>query len=105
MLLMLANFVVLWNVWPVTIFLSGMKSYGLIVALFAVSYTTVIIASLLLARFGLEGLLGGLLLGHGLLLLAMLAPHSCLSLSAWPCCHVNLTSCSTKPSCSRGVNQ
>ncbi|WP_417543302.1 exopolysaccharide Pel transporter PelG [Marinobacter sp.] len=71
-LLMLANFVVLCNVWPVTIFLSGMKSYGLIVALFAVSYTTAIIASLLLARFGLEGLLGGLLLGHGLLLFSFL---------------------------------
>lgn len=71
-LLMLTNFVVLCNVWPVTIFLSGMKSYGLIVALFAISYLTAIAASLMLARFGLEGLLGGLLLGHSLLLFSFL---------------------------------
>ncbi|MFP3976543.1 exopolysaccharide Pel transporter PelG [Marinobacter sp. KMM 10035] len=71
-LLMLANFVVLCNLWPVTIFLSGMKSYFLIVGLFAVGYTTSIIASLLLSGFGLEGLLGGLLLGHALLLFSFL---------------------------------
>ncbi|WP_309043987.1 exopolysaccharide Pel transporter PelG [Marinobacter sediminicola] len=71
-LLMLANFVVLCNLWPVTIFLSGMKSYFLIVGLFAVGYTTAIIASLLLSGFGLEGLLGGLLLGHALLLFSFL---------------------------------
>ncbi|WP_417501779.1 exopolysaccharide Pel transporter PelG [Marinobacter sp.] len=71
-LLMLANFVVLCNLWPVTIFLSGMKSYTLIVALFAVSYFTAIVASILLAKYGLEGLLGGLLMGHGLLLFSFL---------------------------------
>ncbi|MFV8572081.1 exopolysaccharide Pel transporter PelG [Marinobacter sp. SBS5] len=71
-LLMLANFVVLCNLWPVTIFLSGMKSYYLIVVLFAVGYTTAIVAALLLSNFGLEGLLGGLLLGHSLLLFSFL---------------------------------
>ncbi|MBR9872390.1 MAG: exopolysaccharide Pel transporter PelG [Gammaproteobacteria bacterium] len=71
-LLMLANFVVLCNLWPVTIFLSGMKSYYLIVGLFAVGYTTAIIAALLLSDLGLEGLLGGLLLGHSLLLFSFL---------------------------------
>ncbi|HET8802771.1 MAG TPA: exopolysaccharide Pel transporter PelG [Marinobacter sp.] len=66
-LLMLANFVVLCNLWPVTIFLSSMKSYRRIVIIFALGYATAITASLLLARFGLEGLLAGLLLGHSLL--------------------------------------
>lgn len=66
-LLMLANFVVLCNLWPVTIFLSSMKSYRRIVIIFALGYATAITASLLLARYGLEGLLAGLLLGHSLL--------------------------------------
>lgn len=66
-LLMLANFVVLCNLWPVTIFLSSMKSYRRIVVVFALGYATAITASLQLASFGLEGLLTGLLMGHSLL--------------------------------------
>lgn len=66
-LLMLANFVVLCNLWLVTIFLSSMKSYRRIVILFALGYTTAVIASLRLADWGLEGLLTGILLGHSLL--------------------------------------
>jgi uncharacterized membrane protein len=70
-LLMLANFVVLCNLWPVTIFLSSMKSYRRIVIIFALGYATAITASLLLARYGLEGLLAGLLLGHSLLFFSL----------------------------------
>ncbi len=66
-LLMLANFVVLCNLWPVTIFLSSMKSYRRIVVIFAVGYAVAIIGALSMYRFGLEGLLAGLLLGHSLL--------------------------------------
>ncbi|WP_148864492.1 exopolysaccharide Pel transporter PelG [Marinobacter fonticola] len=66
-LLMLANFVVLCNLWLVTIFLSSMKSYRRIVLLFALGYGTAVIASLRLADWGLEGLLLGILLGHSLL--------------------------------------
>lgn len=66
-LLMLANFVVLCNLWPVTIFLSSMKSYRRIVLVFMLGYLTAIVGATVLARFGLEGLLGGLLLGHSLL--------------------------------------
>ena len=66
-LLMLANFVVLCNLWPVTIFLSSMKSYRRIVIVFTLGYATAVVASIVLARFGLEGLLTGLLLGHSLL--------------------------------------
>lgn len=66
-LMMLANFVVLCNLWPVTIFLSSMKSYRRIVIIFAVGYMIAIVAALQLWRFGLEGLLFALLLGHGFL--------------------------------------
>lgn len=65
--LMLANFVVLCNLWPVTIFLSSMKSYTRIVVVFALGYGTAVLASLALAPYGLEGLLTGLLMGHSLL--------------------------------------
>lgn len=66
-LLMIANFVVLCNLWLVTIFLSSMKSYRRIVILFALGYATAVVASTQLAPWGLEGLLGGILLGHSLL--------------------------------------
>lgn len=66
-LLMLANFVVLCNLWPVTIFLSSMKSYRRIVVVFVLGYATAIVGAIALAGFGLEGLLAGLLLGHSLL--------------------------------------
>lgn len=66
-LLMIANFVVLCNLWLVTIFLSSMKSYRRIVILFALGYATAVVTSTQLAPWGLEGLLGGILLGHSLL--------------------------------------
>eukprot|EP00163_Fabomonas_tropica_P028370 TRINITY_DN5755_c0_g2_i1.p1 TRINITY_DN5755_c0_g2~~TRINITY_DN5755_c0_g2_i1.p1 ORF type:complete len:417 (+),score=29.74 TRINITY_DN5755_c0_g2_i1:1249-2499(+) len=66
-LLMLANFVVLCNLWPVTIFLSSMKSYRRIVVVFALGYLVAIVASIQLRSFGIEGFLMGLLLGHSLL--------------------------------------
>lgn len=66
-LLMLANFVVLCNLWPVTIFLSSMKSYRRIVVLFALGYSTAVVSSVVFADYGLEGLLAGILLGHSLL--------------------------------------
>ncbi|WP_165857391.1 exopolysaccharide Pel transporter PelG [Marinobacter sp. JSM 1782161] len=66
-LLMFGNFVVLCNLWLVTIFLSSMKSYRRIVILFALGYATAVVASTRLADWGLEGLLTGILLGHSLL--------------------------------------
>lgn len=66
-MLMLTNFVVLCNLWPVTIFLSSMKSYRRIVVVFALGYGVALAASISLRRFGMEGLLSGLLLGHSLL--------------------------------------
>ena len=67
-LLMLAGFVLMCAIWIVTIFLSGMKRYKAIVGLFALGYTITVCAALLLRPFGLEGLMGGFVLGHSVLL-------------------------------------
>lgn len=71
-LLMVASFVVLSNIWMVVIFLSGMKSYNAILAVFAAGYGTAIILSLPLRMVGMEGLLAGFCIGQCVLLFAML---------------------------------
>jgi len=70
-LLMLAGFSLLSGVWLLTIMLSGLKRYKAIVALFAVSYGLIVGAALLMRPWGLEGLLGGFVLGHCVLLAGM----------------------------------
>jgi uncharacterized membrane protein len=71
-LLMLSGFVVMSDIWIATIFLSGMKHYKAILFMFAVGYSLTVIFSLVLRRFGLEGLLGGFVLGQFILLVGML---------------------------------
>ncbi len=71
-LLMVASFVTLSNIWVVVIFLSGMKSYHAILLVFTGGYGTAFIASLLLRSMGMEGLLGGFLIGQSVLLFAMI---------------------------------
>ena len=71
-LLMLSGFVVMSDIWIATIFLSGMKDYKAILFMFAVGYSLTVIFSLVLRRFGLEGLLGGFVLGQFVLLVGML---------------------------------
>lgn len=70
-LLMLAGFVVMCSVWVLTVLLSGMKNYQAITLLFAVAYTLIVIAALLLRPWGLEGLLGGFVLGNLVLMVGM----------------------------------
>jgi uncharacterized membrane protein len=70
-LLMLAAFVLLCGIWIGTIFLSGIKLYKQIVALYGVGYAITVGAALLLRPWGLEGLLGGFVLGHFVLFLGM----------------------------------
>jgi uncharacterized membrane protein len=70
--LMIANYTVICNVWYAVIFASGIKQYRLIVSAFLLGYITVIVASLSLQRYGMEGLLAGLFIGHGVLLFFML---------------------------------
>lgn len=70
-LLMLTGFVLLSNIWVATIFLSGLKQYKQIVFLYALGYGVTVVASLSLQPLGLEGLLLGFVLGHGVMLLGM----------------------------------
>lgn len=72
-LLLLAAFVIMCATWVAAVFLSGMKKYKEIVALFFVGYMVVIAAALLLRPFGLEGLMAGFVSGHFLLLTGMMA--------------------------------
>jgi uncharacterized membrane protein len=67
-----AGLVILGGIWLTTIFLSGMKQYKRIVALFALGYGVTVLAALALRRFGLEGLLLGFVTGQFVLLAGML---------------------------------
>lgn len=68
-MLMLVGFVVLCNIWIAVIFLTSVKQYGAVLWVFLIGYGVTAIASYALHRFGLEGLLGGFVLGQVLLLL------------------------------------
>lgn len=63
-LLMLAGFVLMCGIWVVTVFLSGMKRYKAIVALFGIGYTITVSLALLFRPLGLEGLMAGYVIGH-----------------------------------------
>lgn len=70
-LLMIAGFTLLCGIWVLTIFLSGLKRYHAIVAMYALGYGVTVGAALLARGWGLEGLLGGFVLGHFLLFAGM----------------------------------
>ncbi len=71
-LLMTAGFVIMCNIWIVTVFLSGVRQYKAILLLYAVGYAVTVAAAILLRPLGLEGLLAGFLIGQFVLLLAMI---------------------------------
>lgn len=70
--LMLTGFVILSVIWIVVIILSGLKAYGGILLSFFVGYGITVGASLKLNAFGLEGLLGGFVIGQGVLFFMLL---------------------------------
>jgi uncharacterized membrane protein len=70
-ILLIANFVVLCNIWIATIFLSGMKNYKAILILYTLGYSIAVLGAILLRGGGLNGLLMGVLLGHFILLSGM----------------------------------
>ena len=72
-LLLLAAFVIMCNIWIATIFLSGMKQYQAIFWLYLIGYTVTVAVALLLRRAGLEGLMGGFVIGQAALLMGMMA--------------------------------
>ncbi|HWV10415.1 MAG TPA: exopolysaccharide Pel transporter PelG [Pseudomonas sp.] len=67
-LLVMANFVVLCNLWLVIIFLSGMKAYNRILLVMLVGYTLMVVCALMLRFMKMQGLLLALLIGHASLL-------------------------------------
>ena len=69
----IAGFVVTADLWIATIFLSGLKYYKSIVALFALGYGVSVLAAYLLRPWGTEGLLAGWVGGQALMLLTMFA--------------------------------
>jgi uncharacterized membrane protein len=71
-LLMIAGFVIMSNIWIAAIFLSGMKQYKAIVWTFLIGYTITVLAALALRKRGLEGLLGGFVVGQLCLLVGMI---------------------------------
>ncbi len=70
-MLMLTGFVMLSNIWVATIFLSGLKQYKQILLLYALGFGVTVVSAMALRPLGLEGLLLGFVLGHGVMLLGM----------------------------------
>lgn len=71
-LLLLCGFVAMCCIWVTTLALSGMKHYKTIVAMYALGYGVSVAAALVLRPFGSDGLLGGFVFGHFVLLTTML---------------------------------
>jgi uncharacterized membrane protein len=71
-LLFILNFVVLNNVWILSVFLTSLKSYRSVVILFLAGYGTAFILALLLAPKGAEGLLLSFFIGQAILFAATL---------------------------------
>ncbi|MDR5898928.1 exopolysaccharide Pel transporter PelG [Halomonas vilamensis] len=69
---MLMAFVILCMIWCVTVFIAGIKAYRQVLLAFALGYGATFIAGMLLSGYGLEGLLGGFVIGQGLLLFILL---------------------------------
>lgn len=72
--LMLMGFVLMCHVWIAVTFLSGMKQYRAIACAFVAGYAVAAVAALALRRFGLEGLLGGFVIGELVLLAGTTIP-------------------------------
>lgn len=66
-------FVALCDVWLLAALMSGLKRYRSVLGAFGAGYVVVVCGALGLSGFGLAGYLAGFLLGHGLMLLGMLA--------------------------------
>lgn len=71
-LLVMANFVVLCNLWLVIIFLSGMKAYKRILLVMFIGYALMVACAYLLRFMQMDGLLLALLIGHASLLFVFL---------------------------------
>lgn len=66
-LLMMASFVMLCAIWVLTNLLSGLKDYRVVLYAYFVGYGSVVIISLMLQDYGLNGFLFGFLLGNSVI--------------------------------------
>jgi len=71
--MMVANLVLLCDIWIVVIFVAGLKRFSLILYAFAAGYASTLLLCILLMPWGLPGLLAGFALGHAVLLFLMIA--------------------------------
>lgn len=69
--LMFVNFVLLCNIWLVVIFVAGMRRYKTILKVFFITYVCIVVFSLLLSSFGIDGFLFSFLIGHTVLFLSL----------------------------------
>ena len=67
-LLMAISFVLLCNVWCITVFVAGLKAYRRVLLAFALGYGSMLILGLLWQGHDIEGLLSAFAIGQGLLL-------------------------------------
>ena len=67
-----AAFVTLCDVWILSVLLSGMKAYRSVVAVFILGYGLTVVVALALAGYGLAGYIAGFVVGHAVMLFAML---------------------------------
>jgi uncharacterized membrane protein len=70
--LMLANLVLLCNMWIVLVFVAGMKRYHAVLLAFLGGYTAIVLLAFPLRYWGAEGLLLAFLLGHAALTFGLL---------------------------------
>lgn len=70
-LLFLLGFSEMSGIWILAVLLSGLKRYRAIVGVFFMGYAATVLGALALRGYGLEGLLGGFVFGHGLMLLSL----------------------------------
>ena len=71
--LVVTGFVVLTNIWIVSVILSALREYAALLWTYLFGYTLTVGATLALARFGLAGLMAGFCVGHCAMFFAMLA--------------------------------
>jgi uncharacterized membrane protein len=71
-ILLVTAFVVLCDVWILTVVLSGMKGYRSLLVAFGAGYATTVLFAIGLARFGAAGALAGFVVGQAAMLFGML---------------------------------
>ncbi|GAB3682865.1 exopolysaccharide Pel transporter PelG [Salinisphaera aquimarina] len=69
---MFVGFVLLTNIWCITVFVTGMKAYRQVLWAFVFGYGVTFVLGMALRGYNLEGLLGGFVVGQGVLFYTLL---------------------------------